>query len=248
MPQLEKEIDATSPQEFEESGIEAETIRQMFEDLQKAESVADFFDSIKAEPEKYMRMMNMSGMNKEQFLKLIEQQEQQFYSFLKDVKTDPQTFIELFKNTPNTFMSQLKGNQEQIDKFIRLYELNPNIENRVFVYYQMDKYITVSVYSLLVMLTFGAIGLFISLLMKRGKSISTIAIGITLGAYFINVISNMTQQANMIGYLSPFKFSDTNITSAGYGFEWWRLLYFIGLSLILFVASAVIYRRKDILI
>ncbi len=248
MPQLEKEIDKTDRQELEELGIEAGTISQMFKDLQDAESVSDFYDSVKSEPEKYMQMFNMDNMSREQFLKLIEQQEQEFYSYMEEVKTNPKSFMELFKQSPKAFMDQLKHKPLLIDKFISLYELNPNIENRVFVYYELDKYFVVSVYSFFVMLTFGAIGLLISILVKRGKSISTIAIGIALGGYFINLISNITREANFIGYISPFKFSDTEILSAGYGFEWWRLTYFIGLSVILFIISAVIYRRKDILI
>ncbi len=245
---LERQADPIDPQTLDELGIEAGTISQMLKDLKEAQSISDFYENVKSEPEKYMKMMNMTGISKEQFLKLIEQQERQFYGYLEEVKTNPKTFIELFKTSTQAFMRQLKGKPELIDEFITRYELNSDIEHRVFVYYEVDKYMVISVYSLLVMLTFGAIGLFISLLVKRGKSIWTIAIGITLGAYFINVISNMTKEADFIGYISPFKFSDTNVIVTDYGFDWWRLLYFIGLSAVLLIISAIIYRRKDILI
>lgn len=248
MPQLEKQMDTTDPQTLDELGIEAGTISQMFKDLKEAQSISDFYDNVKSEPEKYMKMMNLTGISKEQFLNLIEQQERQFYDYLEEVRTNPQAFIELFQTSPQAFMRQLKGKPELINQFINRYEMNPGIEHRVFLYYEVDKYLVISVYSFLVMLTFGAIGLFISLLVKRGKSIWTMAIGITLGAYFINVISNMTKEADFIGYISPFKFSDTNVIVPDYGFDWWRLLYFIGLSSVLFIISAIIYRRKDILI
>jgi ABC-2 type transport system permease protein len=114
--------------------------------------------------------------------------------------------------------------------------------------YPVRAFLIMSCYSFLLMVLFGTIGLFLSILMKRGRSITSIALGIVLGGYFIDAVSKITRETNVIGYLSPFKFVDNDVLRAGYGFEWWRLLYLIGLSLVLAGLSMVIYKKKDILI
>lgn len=103
-------------------------------------------------------------------------------------------------------------------------------------------------YSLLLMLTFGAVGLFLSLLIKRGRSITNLSIGIVVGGYFIDVTSKITISADKIGYISPFKFVDSGVLRPDYGLVGWRMLYFFGTSLLFIALTFVLYRKKDILI
>lgn len=103
-------------------------------------------------------------------------------------------------------------------------------------------------YALLLMLTFGAIGLFLSLLIKRGRPITNLSIGIIVGAYFIDILSRVTPSADIFGYLSPFKFVDTGVLRPDYALVGWRLVYFLGLSLVLFALTFVLYKKKDILV
>jgi len=105
-----------------------------------------------------------------------------------------------------------------------------------------------SFYSFLLMLTFGAIGLFLSLLIKRGRPITNLSIGIVFGGYLIDILSKVTASTDKLGYLSPFKFIDTGVLRPDYGLEWWRVVYFLGLSLVLITLTFVVYRKKDILI
>jgi ABC-2 type transport system permease protein len=105
-----------------------------------------------------------------------------------------------------------------------------------------------SFYSFLLMLTFGAVGLFLSLLIKRGRPITNMLIGIVFGGYFIDVLSQVTASTDKFGYLSPFKFIDAGVLRPDYGIEWWRVGYFLGLSFVLTTVTFVIYRKKDILI
>ena len=101
-------------------------------------------------------------------------------------------------------------------------------------------------YSLLLMATFGAIGLFLSLLIKRGRPITNLSIGIIVGAYFIDILSRVTPSADKFGYLSPFKFVDGGVMRPDYALAGWRVLYFLGISLILFALSFFLYKKKDI--
>lgn len=105
-----------------------------------------------------------------------------------------------------------------------------------------------SFYSFLLMLAFGALGLFLSLLIKRGRPITNMLIGIVFGGYLIDVLSQVSASTDKLGYLSPFKFINVGILHPDYGLEWWRVLYFLGLSLVLITLTFVIYKKKDILI
>lgn len=114
--------------------------------------------------------------------------------------------------------------------------------------YRLAAFLILTFYSFLLMLTFGAIGFFLSLLMKRGRPITSISIGIIIGGYFYDALFKITKSVDIIGYVSPFKFVDAGILRPDYSLEWWRILYFLGISLVLFTLTFVIYKKKDILI
>jgi ABC-2 type transport system permease protein len=114
--------------------------------------------------------------------------------------------------------------------------------------YPTAAFFAFSCYSFLLMLLFGAVGFVLSILIKRGRPVTNISLGIVLGTYFIEVLSNVTPEAKAIGYLSPFKFVPKAVLNPGYGIEGLRLLYFLGISALLFLLTFIIYRKKDILI
>ncbi len=114
--------------------------------------------------------------------------------------------------------------------------------------YRPTAFLIHTFYSFLLMLAFGALGLFLSLLIKRGRPITNISIGIVFGGYLIDILSQMTVSTEKFGYLSPFKYIDTGLLRPDYGLELWRVLYFLGLFLLLVTLTFVIYRKKDILI
>ncbi len=114
--------------------------------------------------------------------------------------------------------------------------------------YRILSFLVHSLYTFLVMLTFGAIGLFISLLIKRGRSTISLSIGIVVGGFFIDALSKVTPSADKFGYVSPFKFVDSAVLRPDYGLVGWRVLYFLGVALVLFAATFFIYRKKDILV
>jgi len=114
--------------------------------------------------------------------------------------------------------------------------------------YRLSVFMVHHTYTFLLMLVFGAIGLFISLLIKRGRPMTNISIGIVMGAYFFDFLSKITPAADKLGYISPFKFMDTNVMHIDYGLAWWRVLYFVGVTLVLVVAAFWIYKKKDILV
>ncbi len=114
--------------------------------------------------------------------------------------------------------------------------------------YRLGAFLTLTFYSFLLMLTFGALGFALSLWIKRGRSITGMTIGIIVGGYFLDALSKITPSVDKIGYFSPFKFVDTQVLRPDYGLVWWRVLYFLGLAAVLIIFSIAKYRKKDILI
>jgi len=112
--------------------------------------------------------------------------------------------------------------------------------------FRVNAFVTLSFYTFLLNFLFGAIGLFMSTLVKRPRPITTLGIGIVLVLYFVFTISKITQSASKIGYLSPFKYVRTDVMSNEYGLNYWHLLYFAGISVLMAGISWRIYLKKDI--
>jgi len=103
-------------------------------------------------------------------------------------------------------------------------------------------------YGLLICLFFGLLGFFITVVMKRAKAITGIGIGIVLGTYLFDVMIRVFGEVQFLLYLTPFKYINLEAHTPNYGFDAWRLIYFIGFSGLLIILSYMFYRRKDILV
>jgi beta-exotoxin I transport system permease protein len=112
--------------------------------------------------------------------------------------------------------------------------------------FSIRAFLILSIYTLLLNLLFGAIGLFMSTLVKRPKPITTFSIGLVLFFYFLYTLSKITESISKIGYLSPFKYVNTEAFNPAYKLGFWHLVYFIGISLMLTTISYRLYCRKDI--
>jgi ABC-2 type transport system permease protein len=112
--------------------------------------------------------------------------------------------------------------------------------------FSVSAFLILSLYTLLLNLLFGATGLFLSTVVKRPKPITTFCIGLVIILYFIFTLSKITESIAKIGYLSPFKYVDTNVADPAYKLSSVSLIYFIGISLLLLVFSYRLYLRKDI--
>jgi ABC-2 type transport system permease protein len=110
------------------------------------------------------------------------------------------------------------------------------------------RFFILSLYYLLFMLMLGALGVLITTLMRRGKNMTGLFVGIIIGFYFIDTMSKVNEDIESIGYISPFKFVNVDILMETYALDWWRVVYFVALTLIFMVASIMIYSRKDIYI
>jgi ABC-2 type transport system permease protein len=113
--------------------------------------------------------------------------------------------------------------------------------------FSIKAFLILSLYTFLLNFLFGAIGLFISTLVKRSKPITALSIGLVLVFYFIFTLSKITPAISKIGYISPFRYVSTDAINPAYALDISSLVYFVGLSLLLTVLSYRLYIRRDIL-
>ncbi len=114
--------------------------------------------------------------------------------------------------------------------------------------FKRASFIILHTYGLLICFLFGLLGFFITVVMKRAKAITGIGIGIVLGTYFFDVMIRVFGEVQFLLYLTPFKYINLEAHTPNYGFDAWRLVYFLGFSGLLVVLSYLLYRRKDILV
>jgi ABC-type transport system involved in multi-copper enzyme maturation permease subunit len=101
-------------------------------------------------------------------------------------------------------------------------------------------------YTFLLHFLFIAIGIFISVIIKKARPITTISTGLVLFLYFLFTISKITERFSGLGYISPFKFVRTDVMTENYSLDGWRVIYFFGIALLLFFLAYKYYQRKDI--
>jgi len=112
--------------------------------------------------------------------------------------------------------------------------------------YNLNAFLILSLYTLLLNILFAAAGLFLSTVVKRAKPITTFCIGLVIILYFVFTISKITESVAKIGYLTPFKYVDTNVIDPAYRLDPVNLTYFIGFTLLLLILSYRLFLRKDI--
>jgi len=112
--------------------------------------------------------------------------------------------------------------------------------------FNADAFLILSLYTFLLHLFFSALGLFMSVLVKKPKPITTLSVALVMVLYFIFTISNITPDLSWAGYISPYKFIDLDVVNPAYGLDMANILYFTLFPFLLIFSSLVIYKRKDI--
>ena len=93
-----------------------------------------------------------------------------------------------------------------------------------------------------------AIGIFLGCAMQRYKLVTSVAVSVLLGTYFLSVISGLSKDLDFLKYFSPFKYFDAGMLLRESRLE----PAFVGLSLAIVLASMVgaylTYARRDLYI
>ncbi len=112
--------------------------------------------------------------------------------------------------------------------------------------YNVDAFLIISLFTLLLHFFFAALGLFMSVLVKKPRPITTLSIALVMVLYFIYTISNITPDLSWAGYVSPYKFIDLDVVNPAYRIDPVNILYFTVFPFLLIFSSLRIYLRKDI--
>lgn len=103
------------------------------------------------------------------------------------------------------------------------------------------------VHVLLLTVLLAAVGLLLSAAVRRGRTMTGIAVAIVLAGFFIDTVSKITDAARPLGYISPYRFVNAAVLDPNYGISIGILSYFIASTLLTMMVSAIIYQRKDII-
>jgi ABC-2 type transport system permease protein len=112
--------------------------------------------------------------------------------------------------------------------------------------FSFSPFMIISFYTLLLNLLFGAMGLLISVMIKRARPVTTACVALVMVLYFLYTISRMSGVDGSFGYISPFKWVNVNVLVPGYGLEPMRIAAFLGAIVLMTATSAWVYRKKDI--
>lgn len=242
MGQLGKEM-KKNPAALKQQNFDPGLMQSMLQEV--AAGPQKFLEKVKSAPEEYMAMFNFSGST-EDFLAEISKSERELTAFTGSLKSHPVKYVEIFEKDPERLLAPLKNSPDKIKDLAAIFQLDSEIEKKIFIYYDAGSFFTLALYIFLMTLSMGAVGLFISLLSKRGKPVTGGMVGFAFGCYFFDAVSRITPAADFIGYISPFKFVNTDILNPAYGLQWWRVLYFVLVTAVFTFGAWKIFERKDI--
>lgn len=83
----------------------------------------------------------------------------------------------------------------------------------------------------------------VSAFMKNGLGVG---LGIAIGMYFLSILSNLTEEAEFLKYLTPFAFANGSDIIADHALKAEYLAVGMGLSAAAVIAAFIRYRKKDI--
>ncbi|MEX2369904.1 MAG: ABC transporter permease subunit [Bacteroidales bacterium] len=112
--------------------------------------------------------------------------------------------------------------------------------------FSIKAFLILSFNTMLLTYLFGALGLFISTLIRRAKPFTVFGIALVLIFYFIYNIAKIAESVAFIGYVSPFYYVDADAINPDPGVKIGTLAYFVGISVLLTALSYWIYKKKDI--
>jgi len=167
----------------------------------------------------------------------------------QQLNQNPKAYVTLFKQHPRPFIELfLKKDSLNVEQLIKDFSLNKSVTSGLIGKYSLRKYTIIAIYNFLLMISMATIIYMLAAIFKRGKSVMPTSIAIVFGAYFLDAISKITPKSNWFGYISPFKFVNTDVLNPNYGLEVWRVGYFITVSLLCLCAGYLRYRKKDIIL
>lgn len=241
---------ADNPSEIEKMDFNMEDMNSLLNAAM--ENPDRFFENVLESPEKYMVMFSIPPEGREEFLENVRSEEIEYRTMKESFFQSPDVFLLFFGSNPELTLNQFVKVSGSMDRVIELLNLPGNMEERIFKKYSVRKIATLCTYIYLLICSIGSLILFVSLLVKRGKSVLGAALGLVFFFYFLNSLSSMASGfsplVKVIGFISPFTWMDSDISSSRFGFTGWRILIFMILTGACLTATLWRLKKKDVLV
>lgn len=112
--------------------------------------------------------------------------------------------------------------------------------------YSMKILIYLSLAPLLLHLTFGTIGFFISLFMKKSRQILSVSLGLVLTMYFLSIIAKISDKLEFLKHFTPFEYINAGDIIANKSLNSGYMLILLIVNLLAVTLSYLVYNKKDI--
>ncbi|WP_040950804.1 ABC transporter permease subunit [Gorillibacterium massiliense] len=111
--------------------------------------------------------------------------------------------------------------------------------------FKWSTFLLISLSALMLQLLFLSLGLFVSVLVRKIRSVPSVSLGVVLGFYIVGMLGSVIGD-KAVRYITPFKYFDTTYVIGHNAYET-PYVILAAVLIILFTAAAyVIYRKKDI--
>lgn len=111
---------------------------------------------------------------------------------------------------------------------------------------QWDTFALLTIATLLLHLTFTALSFLFSAIMRKTRNILSISLAVVIVTYFINIMSGLSDDLDILKYFSPFKYVDAANIITNNVFELIYIVLMSAIILISVIAAFMIYKKKDI--
>lgn len=111
--------------------------------------------------------------------------------------------------------------------------------------FNMTVFLMISATLLFVQLVFLALGVFVSVVVPKIKSVISVSLGTVFTFFFISMFSSVIGDRDM-RYITPFQYFNTTYISQHSSYETSYVLVALGFIVVAICASYIIYSKKDI--
>lgn len=94
-------------------------------------------------------------------------------------------------------------------------------------------------------LVFLSMGMFISLLFKKVRSVLSLSMGLAIGLYVVNSVSGIVD-SDILGYISPYYYFEPGVILVDGSYDLKLFGIASGIIIVALVSSYIIYKRRDI--
>jgi hypothetical protein len=205
-----------------------------------------FLDDMLGNPEKYMDMLGIPSSERDIYESEIRIGLQEFEALKVRYAEDPVFHYEMLSETPEYFLRQITS-IEQRNMLAEVFPGAGTSLNGMLASYKSEAVVRVHVHIFLFMSFMATLGFVISLIARRHRTASGIAMGLILAIYFINTLSKISPKYAWIGWISPFGLVDMNAMAAGGSIITGRAILLLAESMLTMGYAFWVFGKKDIL-